>query len=47
MSLQKELDKWNDISCSYILINPDVKFDGSVDKRAFDIRWKQCLENEN
>ena len=45
--LQTELEKWNEISCLEILNNPEMEFEDNVDKRAFDIRWKQCLENEN
>jgi len=45
--LQTELEKWNKIRCLDILNNPEMEFEDSVDKRAFDIRWKQCLENEN
>ena len=45
--LQTELEKWNKISCIEVLNNPEMEFEDNVDKRAFDIRWMQCLENEN
>ncbi len=44
--LQTELEKWNGISCFEILNNPKIEFEDSIDKRAFDVRWKQCIENE-
>ncbi len=45
--LQTELEKWNEVGCLEILNNTEMDFEDNVDKRAFDIRWRQCLENEN
>ena len=42
--LQNKLEKWNKIECDKILDSSKSNFEDSTDKRAFDIRWKQCLE---
>jgi len=47
LSLQSNLKKWSKVSCLDILNNPEIEFEDNTDKIAFDIRWKQCLENEN
>jgi len=47
LSLQTELEKWSEVSCLGIINNPEIEFEDNNNKRAFDIRWKQCLENEN
>ncbi|MEK0348538.1 MAG: hypothetical protein QQN50_01950 [Nitrosopumilus sp.] len=47
LELQIAFEKWNEVGCLEIVNNTEMDFEDNVDKRAFDIRWKQCLENEN
>jgi len=45
--VQIELEKWREVSCLEILEESYQVFENLIVQRAFDIRWKQCLENEN